>query len=165
MAKNTKIGRSTAEKLPKIPKKKKEKKTLPPGDPRLENLKKGVPFKKGFDERRNLDGPPRDIDYLKKTIQDIFEEAVDNQATGEKVKMLRAMILKMVFSNAAADHVALLQYGFGKVPDEIVFTMDDLKKVIEYLPDDMIQLLAKGENITDVLITFIKSHSDGARFD
>ena len=138
---------------------------MEPGDPRLENLKKGKPFQPGFDPRRNLDGPPKDVEYLKKFIQKIFEENIKNEATGEDVQMLRAMLLKMVFSNAASDHVALLQYGFGKVPDEIVFNLEDIKKIVEYLPDDMMQLLAKGENLTDVLITFIKSHGNGTRVD
>lgn len=156
------VGTKTDVKLPKHLRRTKPKQILAPDNPRMLNLKKGKPFQKGFDERRNLNGPPRDVDYLRKFIQDIFAEDVKDEVSGKSINTLRLMILGMITSKAASDHVSLLQYGFGKVPDEIIFTTDDLKKIVDFLPDDMVQLLAKGENLTDVIIEFIKSHSDGA---
>lgn len=77
------------------------------------------------------------------------------------MSILRAMLLKMAINGTPADRSELLDRGFGKVPDELMLSMNDIKKIIEFLPPDMIQRLAKGESISDVIIQFITSHSDG----
>ncbi len=164
---NKKVGRQTVVILPKA-KKKKEKQKLAPDNPRMLNLKKGKPFQKGFDPRRNLDGPPRTVDYIRKFVQEMMEEEVTipaNKKTGaqeRKTNLLRNMILNMALGNAAADHVAILQYGYGKIPDEIIFTVDDLKKIIEYLPPDMVERVAKGDNIVDIIIEVFTNYGFGA---
>ncbi len=162
-----KIGRSTVQRLPKL-KVKKPKKKLDPDDPRMLNLKKGKPFEKGFDPRRNLDGPPKNVDYIRKFVQELLDEEftipgdTEKGTKEKKVHLLRNMILGMALGNAAADHIALLQYGYGKIPDEIVFTVDDLKKIIDYLPPDMVERIAKGDNIVDIIIEVFTSYGFGS---
>ena len=161
-----KIGSKAAPKLPR-PKIKKPKKKLAPDDPRMINLQKGKPFQKGFDPRRNLDGRPKDVDYLRAFVQELLDEEITvpaNKETGipeRKVHLLRSMLLGMALGNAAADHIALLQYGYGKIPDEIVFTVDDLKKIIDYLPPDMVERIAKGDNIVNIIIEVFTNYGFG----
>ncbi len=155
MATKNKKSKSTVA-VERLLKPQKPKKKLAPDDPRMLNLKKAVHFKKGFDPRRNLDGPIRNQAWLTKYIQALLDQKTDAGNT-----YLSNMLLSMILSQSSGDHVAILQYGYGKIADEIVFSMDDIKKIIGHLPPDMIEKLAKGESISDILIQYITSHSDG----
>jgi hypothetical protein len=113
------------------------------------------------DERINRNGRPRTADALKKMVLDLFEEEGTDQATGAKATILRAMLMQMALRGTPADRTELLNRGFGKVKDEIVFSLDDVRKIIDYLPPDFVDRLAKGEDLSDVLIAFITSRSSG----
>ena len=152
-----KSGRNTASKLPKKSK----------GKPRG----KGRPFEKDDpvtgkkDTRRNLKGRPKTSDELKKFVVGIFEEEGVNQITGQKISILRQMVLKMALDGTPADRIHLLDRGFGKVPDEVIVSYDDLQKIIDYLPQDMLERLAKGEPLGDVIISLVKARGDGQDSD
>lgn len=167
-----KVGRITEKKLSKPPvlglKRVKPKQKLAPDNPRMLNLKKGKPFQKGFDPRRNLDGPPRTVDYIRAFVQEMMDEEFVIPADAKKkreeirINLLRHMLMNMILGNNAADHIAVLQYGYGKIPDEIVFSVEDLKKIVEYLPVDMVERLAKGANIVDLIIEVFTSYGFGS---
>src|SRR5258707_8679104 len=132
-------------------------------------MPKGVPFKKNDketgekDERINRKGRPRTADALKEMVLDVLDEEVENTTTHQKTRILRAMIAKMALGAAPADHTEILNRGFGKVPEGIAFTYGDLMKIIDHLPSDMIDRIAQGESINDVLIAFITSRGDGEK--
>jgi hypothetical protein len=129
--------------------------------PKGRQFSKNDPVTGARDERINRHGRPRSADALKKYILDIFGEQGRNMETGEKVSVLRQMVLRMAINGQPADRAELLNRGFGKVPDAIVFSTDDVQKIIDYLPDDMLDRLAKGESLGDVLVAFITSRGDG----
>lgn len=113
------------------------------------------------DERINRKGRPRTSDALKEMILDIFEREGQNATTGEKVTILEHMLTKMAVDGTPPDRSELLNRGFGKVPDAIVFSLDDVRKIIDYLPDDMLDRLAKGDALGDVLVAWITTLGDG----
>jgi hypothetical protein len=124
-------------------------------------FKKNNPETGERDERINRKGRPRSADELKDFVLAIFEEQGVNQLTGKSVTVLRQMVLKMAIDGTPADRAELLNRGFGKVPDSIVFSYDDLQKIIDYLPQDMLERLAKGEGLGDVLVRYLTTIGDG----
>jgi hypothetical protein len=128
---------------------------------------KGRPFKGSDpvtgekDPRINLKGRPRVADELKKYILDMLEEEGENAITHQKITVLRQMILSMALGNSDAGKIHILDRAYGKVADEIIFSHDDVQKIFEYLPQDMLERIAKGESIGDVLVRWITTLGDG----
>lgn len=86
----------------------------------------GKPFKKGFDQRRWLQGAPRKPkdkvkaeELLEHVIWDVLSEDLTNPNTGEKIDRLRAMIRSMTTSKQSADKQAILERIAGKVLQNI----------------------------------------------
>ena len=99
-----------------------------PAESTAETSKKnnGRPFKKGFDERRWLNGRPRVPKDAKKIFDhllwEVLSEEITNPATGEKVDRLRAMLRSMTTSRQSADKQALLDRILGKVAQAVDVT-------------------------------------------
>lgn len=79
----------------------------------LANLR---PFVKG-DPRINRMGRPKTHDELRALIQDIAADPVGRE---EKMIRLELQIRGMMAGKNAADHIAILEHGWGKVPQKIV---------------------------------------------
>lgn len=139
------------------------KKQAKPGNPRIVEAGKKTRFRPNNpetgekDERINRKGRPRTADALREMVLDIFNEE-GRTAEGKKVTILRNMLLTMAMRGTPADRGELLNRGFGKVADEIVFTPSDVEKILDYLPPELIDALAKGETFSDVLIRFFTTY-------
>jgi hypothetical protein len=133
--------------------------------PRGKAFDKNDPKTGEKDPRINRKGRPRSSDELKKFVLDIFEEEGENRITGQKVTILRQMVLKMALDGTPSDRIHLMDRGFGKVPDEVIVSYDDLQKIIDYLPQDMLERLAKGESLGDVIVSLVKARGDGQNGD
>jgi hypothetical protein len=101
--------------------------------PREYNFKPGneYRFKSGYDPRRNYHGRPKDHDELRELIRDIASE--EETSNGEKYNRVYLMIRQMFVSKQSADKVAILEHGWGKVPQPIQIDKmsdDDLRKFI-----------------------------------
>lgn len=114
------------------------------------------------DPRINRKGRPRSADALKEMILDVLEEQTVSVDTKKSETLLRNMLLTMALRGAPADRAELLNRAFGKVADEIFLSYTDIQKIINFLPSDMVDRLAKGESIGNVLISYIASLSDGS---
>ena len=77
------------------------------------------PFKPG-DPRINRGGRPKSFDALRKEVQKILNEEFAYDETSERtLSRLHAMIRGMSSGRNPGDHKTLLEYGYGKVKDEI----------------------------------------------
>ena len=130
---------------------------------------KGKPFQKNDpktgakDERINRNGRPRSADELKQLIFEIFDEEAENTETGEKLTILKYMLRKMAIAGQPADRSELLNRAVGKVPDAIVLSYDDIQKIIDQLPSDMVDRLVKGDDLGDVIIGWVTALRDGPK--
>ena len=146
MAKKKAVRRYTAAKQRKLAVKKtpQKKKVMP----------KGRPFVKG-DSRINRKGRPRTSDALRALVLDML-----NEKKG-KATRLQNMILDMAEGRNVIGKIEVLNRGYGKVADEVIFNTEDIRKIIDYLPDAFTERLAKGEPLGEVLIEFITSRTNG----
>jgi len=90
----------------------------------MDNLK---PFKKGHDERRNLDGAPKKIPNLDAHIADILG-GVNDDAAG-LIKILKAMYDEAVGGDIRAAE-ALLDRAYGKSKQTIDQTVTNNELVV-----------------------------------
>jgi len=74
-----------------------------------ENLK---PFKKGFDERRNLKGKPKSFDELRSFLQAIAHEEIKD---GDETKTRIRRIAEAMISDKRLMK-DFLEFAYGKVP-------------------------------------------------
>lgn len=74
-----------------------------------ENLQ---PFKKGFDERRNLKGKPKSFDELREFFQSIAQEEIKD---GNEVKTRIRDIAEMMITDKRLLK-DFLEFAYGKVP-------------------------------------------------
>lgn len=88
-----------------------------------------IPFVKG-DRRINRRGRPKSFDALRKLAQEIVNEDLADSG----LTRLQAMLMAMSTSRNPRDRELILQYGFGKVKDELEvigrMSDDDLRKAI-----------------------------------
>jgi len=68
------------------------------------------PFKKGFDERRNLKGRPKTFDQLRELFQQIANEEVEHEGK----KITRAAFIGLMMADKQMKE--FLEYAYGKVP-------------------------------------------------
>jgi hypothetical protein len=142
-----------------------KKKSSPADRGKKTRFKKNNPETGEKDPRINRKGRPRSSDELKKFVLDILEEEGTIPETGEKITVLRQMVLGMAIRGAGAEKIHILDRAFGKVPDEVVVSYDDLQKIIDYLPQDMLERLSKGESLGDVIVSLVKARGDGQNGD
>jgi hypothetical protein len=78
-------------------------------------------FKSGYDSRRNYHGRPKDHDELRELIRDVASEL----STDAKYSRIYNKITRMFDSRDPRDSVAVIEHGWGKVPDKL--ELDDGK--------------------------------------
>lgn len=125
---------------------------------------KGKPFQKGFDPRRNLDGPPRKFDELREMVLNLFSETAEvkndkGQTVGE-ITRLEAMFRRWLGSEDYNKQARALEIGYGKVPDEINVNTFDVNRFIqeniELFTDGQLQRLRAGELGESILAEVIR---------
>lgn len=83
-------------------------------------------FKKGFDERRWLQGRPKVPKNVKALAEnllwEIASEEIENPHTHEKVDRLRALLRSMTTSKQSADKKEFLARLLGAVPQNVDIT-------------------------------------------
>lgn len=122
-----------------IPKHKRKKKNPPPKGVKPPQL---IPhmFGPGFHPNRNTKGRPNTHDDLKKLIQQIAQTPagikvqVDDQVV--ELTRLEVLILGMFASSDPRDKIALMEHGFGKVPDKMDLNVARIINVTVKRPDD-----------------------------
>ena len=117
---------------------------------------RGKPFVKG-DARINRKGRPhvpKNIRELNSVIDEIFEEQEEIQK-GKKIDKLRITINRLLLSPNPSGAIYILDRRFGKVKDEVVISSESIEQLLQYLPDDLLERIAQGEKIGDVLVEWI----------
>ena len=129
-------------------------------------MPRGKPFAKG-DKRINRKGRPhvpKSVRELNQAIDQIFEEEIIVKELGEVPVLtdtLRATIRKMIKSSNPAGPIYILDRRFGKVKDEVSITSEMLNDILDYLPDDLLERIAQGEKVGEILVEWIASISNG----
>ena len=100
----------------------------------------------------NPKGRPTKHEDLEEVIQEFFNEKV-TLPDGQAVPRLYVMLRAMASSRAAYDHVALLEHGFGKVPQQI-----DVNDVTSK-PDS--ELVAELQSILDTAAATTRADDSG----
>lgn len=123
---------------------------------------KGKPFQKGFDPRRNMDGPPRKFDELRAMVQRLFEEEIPVRV-GEKTvkqKQVEFMLRTWILSQDGFKQSRALEIGYGKVPDELNVNTFDVNRFIQenisLFTDGQLQRLRAGESGESILAEVIR---------
>lgn len=125
---------------------------------------KGKPFQKGFDPRRNLDGPPRKFDELREMVLNLFSETAEvkndkGQTVGE-ITRLEAMFRRWLGSEDFYKQNKVVEIGYGKVPDELNVNTFDVNRFIqdniELFTDGQLQRLRAGESGEVILAEVIR---------
>jgi len=117
---------------------------------------RGRPFVKG-DTRINRKGRPhvpKNIRELNETIDEVLEEQEEIQK-GIKIDKLRITINRLLLSPNPAGAIYILDRRFGKVKDEVVISSDSIEQLLQYLPDDLLERIAQGEKVGDVIVEWI----------
>ena len=71
-----------------------------------------IPFKSGYDPRRNTKGRPKAFDELRELFQDIAHDEV----VIEGKKMTRVQAIGLLMSSSPDKFQQFLEYAYGKVP-------------------------------------------------
>ncbi len=87
-------------------------------------MPRGVPFGKGHDPRRNLNGRPRTFDQARELAQSIAHEVERVDPDGAEVTVAEAVLRAWSQSKEPQLQKAFIEYAFGKVPDKIDATME-----------------------------------------
>jgi hypothetical protein len=85
----------------------------------------GIPFKSGFDARRNLHGRPKAFDELRK----LFQEIAEDEITVDGKKMTRAQAIGIMMTTQPDKFKDFLEYAYGKVPLPQIIKVDDSKSI------------------------------------
>ena len=96
-----------------------------------ENSKRGSPFKKG-DARINRHGRPRNFDALRALALAIASEEIEAEGDGGPVRMTRATAImrRWAESDEPALQKAFIEIAYGRVPEKLDVTGDNLAPVI-----------------------------------
>ncbi len=87
-------------------------------------MPRGVPFAKGEDPRRNLNGRPRSFDAVRALAQKLAREKA---ASGELV--ITDLLRSWIDSPEPSLQRAFMEYAFGKVPDKLETTLEHKTKL------------------------------------
>lgn len=79
---------------------------------KLQKKKVGIPFKSGFDARRNLNGRPKVFDELRALFQDIAHDEIEIDGK----KMTRAQAIGILMTTQPDKFEKFLEFAYGKVP-------------------------------------------------
>lgn len=85
-----------------------------------------IPFVKG-DKRINRKGRPKTIKELRSLIQTLLNEGMRDDPS---VTRLETMLRQMMISKSPANNKTVLEYGYGKVPDETKVTGDATQPIV-----------------------------------
>ena len=97
--------------------------TTPNSEKKARGFQPGNPYRWPPGVSGNPKGRPTKHEDLEEVIQEFFNEKV-TLPDGQAVPRLYVMLRAMASSKAAYDHVALLEHGFGKVPQAV--TVEDV---------------------------------------
>lgn len=86
-----------------------KKKGKPRGNP-----KKLVPFKKGYDPRRNLKGRPKSFDQLRELAQMLANTKIGNGKDDGDITVVQNILYQMATDKKLMTD--FLEYAYGKVP-------------------------------------------------
>jgi len=127
-------------------------------------FKKRDPKTGEIDPRINTKGRPRKFDALREMVLDVLTEELEltNRAAGtsQKITQLEFMIREWVLSRDFNKQSKALEYGFGKVPDEIKHHFDEdefIKRHIDKFTDGELQRVQQGENGMDILLSKLET--------
>jgi len=123
----------------------------------------GKPFKRndpetGFkDDRINRKGylKPRSQRELEALIDEIADEQVPTDDKQVVMTKLRLAINRLLLSKQPAGPIYIIDRRFGKIKDEVVISSDSVEQLLQYLPDDLLERIAQGEKVGDVLVEWI----------
>ena len=131
---------------------------------------KGKPFEKNNpktgekDLRINRKGPTRKFDALREMVLDVLTEELElknrEAGTSQKITQLEVMIRDWIQSRDFNKQSKALEYGFGKVPDEIKHHFDEdefIKRHIDKFTDGELQRVQAGENGMDILLSKLET--------
>lgn len=79
---------------------------------KLQKKRVGIPFKSGFDPRRNLKGRPKSFDELRELFQSIAEDEIEIDGK----KMTRAQAIGIMMTTQPDKFEKFLEFAYGKVP-------------------------------------------------
>lgn len=74
-----------------------------------------IPFKSGYDPRRNLKGRPKSFDELR----ELFQKVAHDEVTVDGKKMTRAEAIAILMTTDKNMMKEFLEYAYGKVPTEL----------------------------------------------
>jgi hypothetical protein len=96
---------------------------------RARSIQNLVPFKKGFDARRNIKGRPKSFGQFRALAQKIAGELITK---GGKKNMIRAeaQLREWLASKEPALQRAFAEYAFGKVPEKLEADLLDMKTTL-----------------------------------
>jgi len=90
-----------------------------PIDPRLANLKKGKPFVKGYDPRRNMRAVPKETTLIRNKMRQIAAEVI-GEGTETEMTRFEAMLRQFFTSRNPAHNKLALQVLDPKILQEHV---------------------------------------------
>jgi len=93
-----------------------------------DNLK---PFKKGVDNRRNLNGAPKKIPAIDILLANVLGEEKEGVTAAETI--LKALRLKAIKGDVRAAEV-LLERAYGKAKQNIDINIDEKKSISDLFP-------------------------------
>lgn len=105
----------------------------------MSNPKSLKPFKKN-DPRINRGGRPRNVDLLHEIATRLCVEPADLEGNPEDICQIEAIMREWLHSNNFHKQLAVIQYAFGKVPDQIEVEKKEPGRVIIEWQDDNVML-------------------------
>lgn len=100
-------------------------------------LQKGVPFKKGYDPRRNLKGVPAEAIKARHMLRKIAAELIKLPNSDQEMTRISAMLRVMFSSKAPADRQNLLKALWpGLLKDEVDLTSGGEKIIVRLVKDE-----------------------------
>jgi hypothetical protein len=109
-----------------------------PIDPRLANLKKGKPFVKGYDPRRNMKSVPKETTLIREKMRKIAAEII-GEGTKAEMSRFEAMLRQLWTSRNPAHNKLALQVLDPKILTEQVDVTSNGEKLVApiiYIPSN-----------------------------
>jgi hypothetical protein len=94
-----------------------------------------IPFKKG-DPRINRGGRPRNFDLIHEIAARLCAEPADIEDNPEGITQVEAIMREWLTSKNYHKQLAVIQYAFGKIPEQIEIQKKEPNKVIIEWGDD-----------------------------
>lgn len=119
-----------------------------PNDRRLANLKKGKPFVKGYDPRRNMRAVPKETTLIREKMRMIAAEII-GEGTDAQMTRFEAMLRQFFTSRNPAHNKLALQVLDPKIlieQTDVTTNGKDINKVIiEYVEDSTPEITPSTE--------------------